>query len=238
MITYRAVMLSILTLTIVSHSRRTNPMKPFMIQFFRFVRRASLVVVLGIATVADSQAASLSVVGRLEGDIETVLYDGDTMDFYKFEVATAGSLKIEGRRDAILVLLSSYIGVETEFAFVGNPFRLDTSTPCVTPGCLGDVTVSLEPTLPVGVYVITISAGGPTSYDIFDGYKAVNREGGGFSSFEYQVTITGAVRGLEYWDGHLDSTFTVTSIPEPSTSVQFGVLGDLTLKRKRKQKTV
>ena len=59
------------------------------------------------------------------------------------------------------------------------------------------------------------TSGGPSSYDIFDGYVPVNREGGGFPQAPCEYYITGDVRGLEYWDGHLDGTLTVTQIPEP-----------------------
>ena len=111
-------------------------------------------------------------------------------------------------------LLASFIGREDEFAPVIGPFILTIPNNCDPDSC---PPVFLDKDLPIGEYVLIITAGGRSSHDVFDGYVPVNREGGGFHQFAYQYDITGPVRGLEYWDGHLDGTFTVTSIPEAST---------------------
>jgi hypothetical protein len=81
---------------------------------------------------------------------------------------------------------------------------------------------------------VVAAPGGPSSYDVFDGYVAVNPEGGGFIQGPYQYTITGDVRGLEYWDGHLDGTFTVTFIPEPASAALVGLAFGLSLWRRRR----
>jgi hypothetical protein len=164
-----------------------------------------------------SRAATLVVSGRLEGDSHHLFLRGDTMDYYKFEVTTGSTLRVEIEPfyAGFLFQLAAYIGLDSEFASVGNPYRI------YPPGREGNPQF-LERHLDPGQYVVATSAGGRSSYDIFDGYKAVNPEGGGFPSAEYRYTITGNVRGLEYWDGHLDGTFTVTSIPEPGTASLIG----------------
>ncbi len=73
-----------------------------------------------------------------------------------------------------------------------------------------------------------------TSYDIFDGFTAVNPEGGGFTRGDYAYSIAGDVRALEYWDGELDGTFKITIIPEPSV-VWLGVAaGAFALRRRHR----
>lgn len=158
-----------------------------------------------------ASASTLLVEGFLEADVLPGPELGDTMDFYKFRVLTPGSVRIDAVPTGGLLLVAQYIGRIDEFGFIDHPFRIEASGPYL-----------LERFLDAGEYVVAMTAGGETSYDIFDGYKAVNREGGGFGQAPYAYTITGAVRGLEYWDGHLDGTFTVTSIPEPSCLLYLG----------------
>ncbi len=192
---------------------------------------SGLVALLAALASAPCPAATLLVTGFLEGDGTLGPEPGDTMDYYKFEVITPGTVSIEALRNGGLFLLAAFIGVEDEFGFIGNPYRLDTGIPCTTPNCAGDPTVFLERFLPAGAYVFVATAGGRSSYDVFDGYVAVNPEGGGFIQGQYQYTITGDVRGLEYWDGHLDRTFTVTQIPEPSVAALAAVALTLMCRR-------
>ena len=49
-------------------------------------------------------------------------------------------------------------------------------------------------------------------------------------------TITGDVRGLEYWDGHLVGSFTVTQIPEPTAGAMLGLSAVLFFGRGRRRK--
>ena len=190
-----------------------------------FVLMAAL---LGGVT-APANGATVFVEGFLEGDVLPGPELGDTMDYYKFEVLTSGTVKIEATQIAVY-LLAEYIGVNDEFGFIGNPYRIDTWPPCGLGPCPPQV---LERFLPAGQYVIAATAGGRTSYDVFDGYVAVNREGGGFQQAPYAYNITGDVRGLEYWDGHLDGTFTVTQIPEPGTAILLGGNAILLCRRSR-----
>ena len=162
----------------------------------------------------SSQGATLLVEGFLEGDVLPGPEDGDTMDYYKFEMLTGGTIRIEvvPGFEGFLFETASFIGVEDSFGFIGNPYRI------LPPRTEGHPQF-LERYLDQGEYVVVTQAGGRSSYDIFDGYVAVNLEGGGFPQAPYAYTITGDVRGLEYWDGHLDGTFTVTLIPEPSVAL-------------------
>jgi|688.fasta_scaffold548281_2 hypothetical protein len=157
-----------------------------------------------------ASASTLLVEGFLEGDVLPGPELGDTMDFYKFQVFTPGSVRVEivPGYEGFLLLVAQYIGRTDEFGFIDNPYRIEPPGPTGKPQYL-------ERFLDIGEYVVAMTAGGDTSYDIFDGYKAVNREGGGFGQAPYAYTIAGNVRGLEYWDGHLDDTFIITSIPEP-----------------------
>ncbi len=161
---------------------------------------------------SPASASTLLVEGFVDGDVLPGPELGDTMDYYKFQVVTPGTVRIEAVPSGGLLLLAQYIGRTDEFGFINTPFRIEASGPYV-----------LERLLDAGEYVVAMTAGGRTSYDIYDGYKAVNREGGGFGQAPYAYSITGDVRGLEYWDGHLDGTFIVTTIPEPSCLFYLGV---------------
>jgi hypothetical protein len=92
-----------------------------------------------------------------------------------------------------------------------------------------------------GIYVAVVGLRENTSYDTFDGFVAVNPEGGGFTNGPYAYSISGDVRALEFWDGELDGTFKITSIPEPSTAAYVGGSALLLWKRNasnRKEKTI
>jgi hypothetical protein len=180
---------------------------------------ARMLTLAGImACPASLPAATLLVEGYWEGSAFEPFFRGETQDYYKFEVITSGTVRMEvPRLYGGVYLLAAYIGVDNEFGFIGNPFRIERNLPCEELICTEPRI--LERFLPAGQYVVAATAGGQTSYDIFDGYVAVNREALGlFGQAPYAYTITGDVRGLEYWDGHIDGTFTVTQIPEPSSA--------------------
>ena len=163
-----------------------------------------------------ASAVTIRVEGFLEGSAASLEFRGDTMDYFQFEVLTTSQVRIEvvPGFEGPLVGLAQFIGREDEFALtpIGIPRAI------IPPG-LGGGDQFIDVIFPAGIYVLITEAGGRSSYDIFDGFVAVNREGGGFQQFPYQYDITGDVRGLQYWDGHLDGTFTVTNfIPEPKTS--------------------
>jgi hypothetical protein len=170
-----------------------------------------------LSTLLSSQvpAATIRVEGILEGDALPGPEIGDTMDYFQFEVLTTSPVRIEvvPGFEGARYLLAQFIGFEDEFALppLGVPRRID------PPGTEGRPQF-IEGEFPAGIYVFVASAGSRSSYDVFDGFVAVNPEGGGFQQGPYQYDITGDVRGLQYWDGNLDGTFTVTNfIPEPTT---------------------
>jgi hypothetical protein len=190
-------------------------------------------ILTSLSLLATSSAVTIRVEGFLEGDVMLGPERGETMDYYKFSVTNPGTVRIDVPRfyAGPQFYIARFIGREDEFAFLG--FRIDPPGPCIEPNCPD---LFFERSFEAGEYVVVLSASslGPnSSYDVFDGYVPVNREGGGFSQFPYQYDITGPVTGLEYWDGHLDGTFTVTSIPEPS-SILLTCLGLTALIRKRR----
>jgi hypothetical protein len=106
------------------------------------------------------------------------------------------------------------MGRNDEFGFLDHPFMLE-QTSSTEWSFFSRV---LDP----GIYVTVVNVRDNTCYDIFDEFVAVNPEGGGFTNGPYAYSISGDVRVLEFWDGELDGTFKITSIPEPSTG---GLLG-------------
>ena len=152
----------------------------------------------------------IEVEGVLDGSASSPGIRGDTMDYLTFEVLSLGSVTFtSGFNSAFNLYLAGYIGVEDEFGFLGNPYILEQ-----TPSMPRDFfTRTLDP----GIYVTAMGMRENTSYDVFDGYKPVNEEGGGFTFGPYAYTIDGPVRALEFREGNLDGTFTITQIPEPRT---------------------
>jgi hypothetical protein len=151
----------------------------------------------------------------LNGGIIAPDVTGDTLDYLKFEVLTTSSITVtSGFGSGFRLILAEFIGRNDEFGFIGNPFYLEqtSSTEYST----------LTRNLAVGIYVAVMNVNDNTSYDIFDGFVAVNPEGGGFTNGPYAYSIAGDVRALEFWDGELDGTFIIISIPEPGTAAYLG----------------
>jgi hypothetical protein len=168
-------------------------------------------------TIISQSVGLIDVCGSLDGDAATLQFDGDTLDYLKFEVLTTSTVRIEMQAGAARNLLGVFLGISTEFGFpTGFPYYV--STPCVSDGCVRTATGAyVEGLLPAGIYVLATGESRSTSYDIGDGFTPVNPEGGGFIVDIYSYQIRGDVRGLEFYDGNLNGTFTVTSIPEPSS---------------------
>jgi len=196
----------------------------------------ALAFTLGAALllVAPMQAAVIQLPGRIE--VEGVIdgdgssppgIRGDTMDYLTFEVRSTGSVTFtSGFGSGLRMQLASFIGVEDEFGFLGNPFRLEQTS---------EEPATFTRTLDPGVYVTAMGVRENTSYDVFDGYQPVNEEGGGFTFGPYAYTITGDVRALEFREGNLDNTFTITQIPEPSATILALCCGALLATRRRRK---
>jgi hypothetical protein len=176
-------------------------------------------------TIIIQSAGLIDVCGSLNGGVIRVNPDntGDTLDYLKFEVLTASTVRIEMQAGAARHLLGVFLGISTEFGFpTGFPYYV--STPCVSDGCVRTATGAyVEGLLPAGIYVLATGESRSTSYDIGDGFTPVNPEGGGFIVDVYSYQIRGDVRGLEFYDGNLNGTFTVTQIPEPRLAGLIGL---------------
>lgn len=199
------------------------------ISFLRLFISTVVVCLPAVGRAAVIQTPGLiSVQGVLNGGIIAPDITGDTLDYLKFEVLTTSSIKVtSGFGSGARLILAEFIGRNDEFGFIGNPFYLEqtSSTEYST----------LTRSLTAGIYVAVMNVNDNTSYDIFDGFVAVNPEGGGFTNGPYAYSISGDVRALEFWDGELDGTFKITSIPEPSAAAYVG--GSALLLWKRNAKT-
>ena len=166
----------------------------------------------------------ISVSGVINGGVIAPDVTGDTLDYVKFEVLNTSSIVVtSGFGSGARLILAQFIGRNDEFGFIGNPFYLEqtSSTEYST----------LTRLLNAGTYVAVMGVRDNTSYDLFDGFVAVNPEGGGFTHGPYGYAIAGDVRALEFWDGELDGTFIITSIPEPGIAASLGVGALLLLRR-------
>jgi hypothetical protein len=185
----------------------------------------NLIICAGLAMFSllpATQAAVIQLTGRIEvagvldGGIIAPGVTGDTMDYLTFEVLTTTTVTVtSGFNSAFRLRLAAFIGITeddgtTPFGFLGNPYILD-QTNLMTRD-------SLTRTLNPGIYVTSMAMRERNSYDVFDGYMPVNREGGGFTSGPYGYSISGDVRALEFREGNLNNTFTITVIPEPSAA--------------------
>lgn len=161
----------------------------------------------------------IEVSGVLDGSAGIPGVNGDTMDYLTFQVLTTTTVTVtSGFGGNRRLQLAQFIGIEEDgkvpFGFIGNtgPYRLEEPV-----GPTAFFTRLLDP----GVYVAVMGVRDRTSYDIYDGYVPVNIEGGGFIFGPYAYSIDGDVRALEFREGNLDRTFTITVIPEPSTTALF-----------------
>jgi hypothetical protein len=168
----------------------------------------------------------ISVTGALDGGLIAPGRVGDTLDYLKFEMPSSGNVTLtSGFGSGLRLLLAQFIGVQNEFGFVGNPYWLQQTS---------EEPASFTRPLAAGTYVLAMGVKDHTSYDIFDGFVAVNREGGGFTFTNYAYTVEGDVQALEYWDGNLDGTFTVTQIPEPGAVSVILFIGAAGILRRRR----
>jgi hypothetical protein len=184
---------------------RPEPMRVSVIA----VGIAALLAGEGTEAAVVQQPDGLEIEGVLDGGIIAPLATGDTMDYLTFEILEPGEVTFaSGFGSSLLVQLASFIGAEDEFGFLGNPYRLEQ---------MSEEPATFTRVLGPGIYVTAMGVRENTSYDVFDGYKPVNEEGGGFTFGPYSYSIDGSVRALEFREGNLDGTFTITQIPEPRT---------------------
>lgn len=171
----------------------------------------------------------IAVEGVLNGSSGTPFEPSDTLDYLKFEVLTTTSITVtSGFGSGVRLRLAQFIGKNDEFGFIGDPYYLEQTSSTEW----SFLTRTLDP----GVYVTAMGVRDNTSYDIFDGFVAVNPEGGGFTVGNYAYSIAGDVRALEFWDGELDGTFKIIrfEVPEPSPAALLaaGIGGWMARRRK------
>jgi hypothetical protein len=183
-------------------------------------------------------AAVIAISAVLEGDAGLGPGDGDTLDYLTFEVLSSSDVTLTGDppRGGIEYLLAEYIGREDEFGDLSASGEFRLVWDCLGPLCQDSPPMILSRRLDPGVYVIITNMRFDTSYDHFDGYVPVNPEGGGFVRATYSYTLEGDLRGLEFREGNLDGTFTVTRIPEPGVAGMVGLALAGLARRKRSGK--
>ena len=169
------------------------------------------------AAAVFSSPGFVRVEGVINGGLIAPGRVGDTMDYLKFEVLSSGTVTAtSGFGGAHVLRLAQYIGVNDEFGLIGGlgPFRLF-QTSSVS---FDSMSIFINP----GIYVASVGMHERSSYDIFDGFRALNPEGGGFTLGPYAYSLAGDLRPLEFWDGELNNTFIVTQVPEPGTAFLIG----------------
>ena len=146
---------------------------------------------------------------------------GETLDYLTFEVTTAGPVRLIGTdlSSTVFLALGQVVGPSEEIHDIGDPYRIlyrrgdDPFNPPPPP----EFTRVLDP----GIYVVQVAKEGYRGNDLGLAFVPVNRQGGG-STAPYLFAVEGAVRGLEFLEGNLDGTFTVTQVPEPSAVALLG----------------
>jgi hypothetical protein len=145
-------------------------------------------------------------------------FDGDTIDYLTFEVTATGPVRLIGTNINNSVFLAMGVVVEGEpFDIPGLPYVLFDNYPLTTPP---EFTHILNP----GQYLVQIAEEDFRDGDLYPfGFLPVHRSGGGFVRAPYSFALEGPVRGVEFMEGNLDGTFTITPvIPEPSTALLVG----------------
>ena len=176
--------------------------------------------------------AGIFVEGTIEGsDIEPV-FKGDTIDYLTFEVTTPGHVRLIGTnlRSSVFLAMGVVVGNGEPFDGVGLPYLLFDNYPQTTPP---EFTHLLNP----GRYLVQIAEEEAFEGDLYAyDFLPVNRLGGGFVRAPYSFALEGPVRGIDFMEGNLNGTFTITRVvPEPSTAALLGVaMGMVGFTRRRR----
>ena len=180
---------------------------------------ASLFLIGSIAPAAVTLTPTGVIVeGVIEGDgLLPHPFDGDTIDYLTFEVTTRGPVRLIGTDITSSIFLAMGVVVENEpFDIPGLPYLLFDSHSPIDP----ELTHILDP----GVYLVQIAEEEFRDGDLYAfGFLPVNRSGGGFVASPYSFTLEGQFQALDFMEGNLDGTFTVTHVPEPSAAALLAV---------------
>jgi len=176
----------------------------------------------------------ISVEAVLEGTAQhPTIRLSETLDYLTFELTTAGSVRLIGTdlSSTVFLALGQVVGPSEQIHDIGDPYRIlyrrgdDPFNPPPPP----EFTRVLDP----GIYVVQIATEEYRDGDLGFGFVPVDRQRGGFTRAPYSFAVEGPIQGLEFREGNLDGTFTVTQVPEPSAAALLGLLAAATLRRRR-----
>ncbi len=139
---------------------------------------------------------------------------GNTIDYLTFEVTNSGPIRLVANNIYYGVFLAMGIVVEGEpFDEPLPSYLLFSNYPAPNPPEFTDI-------LGPGKYLVQIAETDFYDGDLYPyGYLPVNRDGGSFPfPAPYSFTLEGSVIPLDFMEGNLDGTFTITHVPEPSTT--------------------
>jgi hypothetical protein len=165
-------------------------------------------------------ATGVFVEGAIEGDGFSLGVDGDTIDYLTFEVTTTGPVRLigTGLRSSQFLAMGQDVGGGEPFDIVGIPYLLFRTTNQTHP----EFSHILNP----GIYLVQIGALDDEDSDLYPYFTPVNRSGGGFGiPYPYSFTLEGQFQALDFMEGNLNGTFTVTPVvPEPSAAALLGAV--------------
>ena len=154
--------------------------------------------------------SGVSVSGIIEGSASNPIYRGDTIDYLTFEVTTRGPIRLiaSGVDEVFFLALGRVVELGLFGLVLPNYllFPSNTSTPA-------ELTRILDP----GLYVVQMAEEEYRGGDLGPGFVPANRLGGGFDASPYRFEVEGAFTPVDFLEGNLNGTFTVTHVPEPST---------------------
>jgi hypothetical protein len=172
--------------------------------------------------------AGLFVEGVIEGSLTNPDFRGDTIDYLSFEVITTGPVRLIATDiTRSIFLATAEILDDGDFANLPPPYRLFTNHSLTNPP---EFTKILNP----GLYFVQVAEEEYRGGDLSDSFVPVNRSGGGFVASPYSFRLEGQFQPLDFMEGNLNGTFTVTPIvPEPSTAALLGAAAALGFARRR-----
>ena len=154
--------------------------------------------------------SGIFVQGVIEGSGVEPVFRGDTIDYLTFEVTTTGPVRLIANdiTRSIFLAMGQIIPGE-RFDIVPPPYLLFTNHTTTNPP---EFTHILDP----GIYLVQIAEEQYREGDLGPYFSPVNRSGGGFVASPYSFTLEGQLQALDFMEGNLNGTFTITHVPEPT----------------------
>lgn len=153
----------------------------------------------------------VAVSGVIDGDLFLPHpFDGDTIDYLTFEVTTRGPIRLIGTNidNSVFLAMGRIVPGDPQFDTVPLPYVLFANLSPPPP----EFTHTLDP----GIYLVQIAEERYRDGDLGYEFLPVNRQGGGFVRAPYSFALEGTFTPLDFMEGNLDGTFTITQVPEPS----------------------